>query len=381
MSDDVQELVEALDLEFWFERESLPYKLTRGRSGDQINCESCPACGDTRYRTYLNAETGRGNCFVCNETFGKLSFIFTHLHGRTPIKGGDSTSWRETFQHVKDCLREQGWRPKRMVAVAVDDTKVRLPLSWALPTSDGQNLVYLEKRGITGELAAYYHLRFCEDGWWNFTKSDGTPSGQNFGNRVIIPVYDLDGALVTFQGRDILGTAERKYLFPSGLPGTGRFLYSGQNAVRMKRVALNEGSFDVFATKIACDEEPELRDIVPIGSFGKNLSYGDPSGNDQLGRFLQLKGYGLEEVIIMWDGEPEALVAALDAAKLLKAIGLRVRIALLPAGKDPNEVAGAVVREAIWKAEPYTPKLDIQWRLRNPYKVPIKAKSFLTALP
>lgn len=359
---DFGELFDALDMEFWCDREGVEHKLSRGTSGMQLNIKRCPVCHDARWRVYLNAELGRGNCFVCNETFRKGKFIQAYL----------DLNWGEVKRNVKEALAEQGWRPKRTVSNAVELGEVKLPVSFALPTPEGQNLVYLERRGITGEMARYFHLRYCDMGWWRYTKDDGTPSGQNFGERVIIPVFDLDGKLVTFQGRDVTEKAEMRYLFPKMLPGTGRYLYNGQNAVRAKRVVLGEGAFDVFATKMALDEDPSLRDVVAIGSFGKHLSYGQIDGNDQLGRFLELKKDGLLEVTIMWDGTPDALLAALDAADLLHRTGLIVRIALLPKDTDPNEVAAHIVREAFYKARPYSKRLSVELRLRNPYSQPKK---------
>jgi len=365
MSASAKELSEELDLESWFERESLAYKTSRGVNGWQINAKDCPQCGGSKWRVYLNAETGAGNCFQCGETFSKLGFIHAYLHGDK--RENSKAAWRETFKHVREALSDQGWRPKRTTTAAVEFGEVKLPLSFPLPTPEGQNLIYLEKRGVDAALAKYFHLRFCAEGWWRFTKDDGSPGGQKFDGRVIIPVFDLDGSLRTFQGRDVTGESEQKYLFPKGLPGTGRYLLNGQNAVRAKRVAMGEGAFDVIAIKKALDEEVALRDVVPVGSFGKHLSYGSLDGDDQLGRFLQLKADGLEEVTIMWDGEPKALIAALDAAKLLRGIGLKVRIAVLPYDKDPNEVPPDVVRRAFWEAKAYTPTLDVTWRIQNPY--------------
>jgi DNA primase len=88
-----------------------------------------------------------------------------------------------------------------------------------------------------------------------------------------------------------------------------------------------------------------------------------------LGRFRQLRNLGTQEVTIMWDGEWRALVSALDAAELLEKIGLKARIALLPADRDPNEVLPEVVRQAFWSAKRYSKGLSVKWRLRNPYTV------------
>lgn len=355
---DLAELSDSLDLKTFLEDEGVRLKETRGRSGDQLNIMECPFCADRHWKVYANAETGFGNCFKCDETFSKLGFVHAVL-------GYDH--WRDTFSRVRQALKEQGWHPKRISTAAVEFESAKFPESFALPTPEGQNLLYLEERGITTDLARYFHLRFCDRGWWNFTKPDGSKGGQRFDMRVVIPIYDLDGEFVTFQGRDITGTSERKYLFPTGLPGTGRFLLNGQNAVGVKRICIGEGGFDVFAIKAAFDEDVTLRDVVPVGSFGKHLSYGDPDGNDQLGRLLGLKTKGLQEVTLMWDGEPKALVSALDAARQIKRVGLQVRIARLPSGKDPNEVDPQIVREAFWKAEPYTPLIDVRWRINNPY--------------
>lgn len=352
------ELSEALDLEFWLDRESISYRLSPGHSGMQANIETCPECGDRRHRVYLNVESGVGNCFVCNATFSKLSFIKSYLA---------TDSWREVVEHVKEALKDQGWRPKRMTSAAVEPGEVRLPLSVELPTKDGLNVVYLMRRGVSDDLTRYFHLRYCEEDWYQATRADGTPASQLFKQRIIIPIYDLDGKLVTFQGRDVTGQADRKYLFPMGLPGTGRFLFNGQNVMGTRRVVMGEGVFDVIALKQAMDEEPELRDVVPIGSFGKHLSAGTEDGNDQMTRFLALKKAGLREVTIMWDGEKKALRAALEAAAKLVRAGLDAKVALLPAGKDPAEVTPDAVRKAFYGAMPYTKALEVKWSLRGPY--------------
>lgn len=349
-----------LDMEFFLDRESMAYRVTRGVSGEQLNIKKCPSCGDSRWRVYFGTETGRGNCFVCSSTFNKISFVHHHFgHG-----DGD---WGATFQVIEEILREQGWRPKRTARAAVDHGDVVLPMSIELPTPAGENLDYLEQRGFNGEIARYFGLRWCEYGWWKFKDADGETRTQEFSGRVIIPVFDLDGKLVTFQGRDVSGTSKSKYLFPSELPGTGRFLMNGQNVMATDHVVMGEGCFDVAAIKVAFDQDSQLRHIVPLGSFGKHLSYGSATGDDQLGRFVALKARGVKFVTIMWDGEERALEAALNAAKLLSSIGLTTRIALLPYEKDPNEVLPEVVRAAFYAAETWNTSIDIKWRLRNPY--------------
>jgi DNA primase len=351
---------EELDMEFFLERESTSFRHTRGVSGEQLNIKTCPACGNENWKTYFGLDTGRGNCFVCDAHFNKVSYLHAHYgHG-----DGD---WRQTFTNLREVLQEQGWRPKRAAVAAVVYGAVNLPASDALPLPDGSNLSYLADRGFDADVTKYFALRWCQFGWWKFKDGDGVTQTQNFNNRIIIPVFDLDGEIKTFQGRDLTGTSTKKYLFPMELPGTGRYILNGQNVLATDHVVMGEGAFDVAAIKVALDFENQTRHVVPIGSFGKHLSYGSVTGDDQLGRFNQLKKRGLKIVTIMWDGEPAALIGALNAAKLLTGLGLMARIALLPKEKDPNEVDGSVVRKAFHEAVTYTAAVDIRMRLRNPY--------------
>lgn len=376
----IAEINAELDIEYFLERESVAFRETRGVSGIQLNIKTCPnpVCRDSRWRTYFGVETGRGNCFVCSKSYNVVGFIHDYFDH------GDS-DWSQTFRECEEIMREQGWRPKRTAVAAIDHGEVRLPVSEPLPLATGENLVYLESRGFGADICKYFNLRWCEYGWWMFKNAEGETKTQSFGDRIIIPVFDLDGSLKTFQGRDLLpglteeqkalGMQERqKYLFPMELPGTGRYLLNGQNVLATDHVVMGEGVFDVAATKLAYDEDPALRHIVPIGSFGKHLSYGNAQGDDQLGRFIILKARGVKIITIMWDGGEKELVAALNAAKMLTGLGFTVRIALLPFEKDPNEVTGDVVRRAHYEARVWSPKLDIQWRLKNPYTPARKAK-------
>ena len=361
----VDDIKANLDLEQWAERESLAYKMGRGRSGMQLQLKDCPLCNGSKWRVYLNADTGLGNCFQCGEHFNKLTFIQATL-------GLDKDDWRSVFVHCEEVLRDQGFRARRRIEIAVETPEAKLPRSLPLPRPDGTTLDYLVKRDISPELTRTFHLRYSVGGVWVYpSDEDGSPRTQDFSERLVIPVFDLDGELVTFQGRALIKDAEPRYLFPKGLPGTGRFLLNGQNVKGQARIAVGEGAFDAMSIHAALGGRPSTRDVGVVGTFGKHLSYGSMDGDDQLGRFLKLKHLGLREVTLMWDGGAKELIAALDAAKLLVGLGLIVKIARLPEGYDPNEITPEAVREAFVKALKYTTILDMQWRLKNPYSRPL----------
>lgn len=353
---ELQEALDSIDMEQWLDREGVKYRVTHGSRGTQLNIRDCPVCGGGNWKVYLNAENGLGNCFSgdCETKFNRWKFIKASLGAATT---------RQVVEHVKEVAKEQGWRPvvKKSAPVELDRAELRLPESYALPIQ-GRNLKYLDNRNITGEIAEYFHLRFCRTGAFQYVSEDGKRRAQAYDNRILIPIYDLDGKLASFQGRDITGEADKKYLFPPGFASTGTYLYNGQNAIGAQRIVIGEGVFDVMAIKIALDAEMALRDVVPVGSFGKHLSSG--SDDSQMDKLLKLKEHGLREVTFMWDGEKQATRDAVKAALEVRKHGLVARIAFLPQDKDPNEVASSVVREAFWKAEALTPLTAAKIKLK-----------------
>lgn len=339
------EVLDRLDMELYLDREGIEYRCTHGSRGPQLNLKTCPVCGGDKWKVFLNRETGLGNCFhgSCNEKFNKFKFIRAHV-------GLDS---KGATAHIFQTSKEMGWAPRKKVEVAVSASseKVKLPYSFELPIN-GRNLAYLDNRGIDAQTAKYFHLRYCKRGLFAYTDNYGNRKFVDFGNRIIIPVFNLDGELVSFQGRDITGSAEKKYLFPNGVASTGALLYNGHNVRATERVLVGEGVFDVAAQKVALDKEPDLRDIVPIGTFGKHLSFGHE--DSQMAKFVELQRRGVKEVTMMWDGEIQATDDAIKAGFMLKGIGLNVKIAMLPFGKDPNEVPPSEVVRAFYGAEPLT---------------------------
>lgn len=344
---ELDDAIETLTPDGYLDYEGITYRRTTGSRGEQLNLKDCPVCGGSEWKVYLNAESGLGNCFhgSCEAKFNKFTFIKAH----SGLLGGALVA------HIKQLAKELGWAPRKVAtAVPVQPIKgeLKLPASFPIP-HEGKNLLYLEKRGVTPDIAQYFHLRYCLDGFFEYPSPGGRVIRQNYSRRVIIPIFDLDGKFVSFQGRDITGEAEKKYLFPPGYASTGAHLYNGQNvAVGTTRVLVGEGAFDVIAQKIALDGDMSLRDIVPIGTFGKHLSEGND--DSQLAKFLLLRERGVKEVTFMWDAEKQALEDAVKAGLLLRSMGFVVRIALLPPGKDPNEVPAAVVRKAYYEATALT---------------------------
>lgn len=333
----LSEILDKIDMETYLDQQGITYKHSHGTSGPQLNLQVCPKCGGDKWKVFLNAETGLGNCFSgdCSEKFNKWKFISAH----TDLLG------KPLIDYIRNFGESLGWRAPRTKSAAVNlsTTELKIPTSYEIPI-DGKNLTYLRNRNIDAKIAKYFNLRYCDKGWFKYIES-GVEKFMKFDQRILIPIFDLDGNLVSFQGRDITGESPKKYLFPPEFAVTGKHLFNGHNVAATKRVLIGEGVFDVMAQKVALDQDESLRDVVPIGTFGKHLS------EDQMERFGELKNRGVEQITFMWDSEVSATDAAIKAGLQLKKIyGLDIRVAQLPKGCDPNEVSTDVVRGAFYGA-------------------------------
>jgi DNA primase len=346
--DEINELTAAIDMTAYLDEQGITYRRTHGSKGVQLNVKECPRCGNSDWKVYLNEVTGLGNCFAGDHPapagYNKFTFIKASL--------GDDIPFSALLDNMRRIAKDMGWKQRKVVAAptAVAKESPKLPAHWPIPIQ-GRNLAYLTNRGIDIEIAQYFGLSFCDEGSFAY-QLDGEWRFMKFDKRVIIPIYNMEGKLVSFQGRDITGKAEKKYLFPPGHSSTGEHIYNAHNFGNATEAVIGEGVFDVIAIKLALDKEASLRDVVALGTFGKHLSHGH--AESQLEKFRRLMIRGLKRVTIMWDGEVKATDAAIEAGNLLRGLGLEVRIAMLPADKDPNEVPYSVVQRAYFTARPLT---------------------------
>lgn len=317
------------------------YRVSNGQSGVQLNLKQCPSCGRTDYKVYMNAETGLGNCFGCSIGLNRYKLI--KLTNKLSTHG-------DVVRFVDLVSDTVSYRPK------VDPKAYKLNEDWKLPINrkielDEDLPEYLKERNVNAKLCKRFDLRYCRFGFYKYNDFNNNCRFVDFSNRIIIPVHDIDGNLVTFQGRDISGIAEKKYLFPNMLPGTGRYIYNAHYALenRFKKIVLNEGCFDVFATTNALESDIKYKDFTACGTFGKHLSIATTNvlTTDQLSDLFKLSESGVDEFILMWDGESKAIEAQMEAAICLNNYGLNTTVAVLKDDLDPAESTVADVLGAL----------------------------------
>lgn len=202
--------------------------------------------------------------------------------------------------------------------------------------------------GVGGALATYlkkagFKLQECKD---LFLVDGDEAAGfhDKFRNRLMFPIRDDRGEIVGFGGRAI-GDVQPKYINSSDTPlyKKSRVLYAFYKAKELIRTenqaVLVEGYLDV----IACHRSGVKN---AVASLGTALSE----------EHAKLLKRWCDSVVILYDRDPAGEKATQRAAELLAAEGLKVRVALLPQGEDPDTLlrtqGGAAVMRVV--QEPLT---------------------------
>lgn len=183
---------------------------------------------------------------------------------------------------------------------------------------------------------------------------DGRAPYEIFRDRVLFPITDGRGRVVSFGGR-VLGDGQPKYLNGPESPvfGKRRMLYGlaqARESVRASgEVIVAEGYMDVIALARA--------------GFGQAVApLGTALTEEQLERLWSLA----PEPVLCFDGDTagqRAAARALERALPRLGAGRSLRIALLPAGRDPDDLLreqGTVAMRAVLDGA--LPLVELCWR-------------------
>ena len=282
-------------------------------------------------------------CFVCHEGGDVFSFFMKRLGMEYP------TAVKEVAKRVGISIPDRpsgGPDPREPLFSAVG-----VAGDWftrRLLEADDARLArrYLEERDIDLQKAGPLGLGFSPKGdeFLNamemlgvelevllkaglVVKRENDTVRPRFWNRLLFPIHDLRGRVVGFGGR-VLGDGEPKYLNSpeSEVFHKGRLLYNlhaAKHAIRKaERAVVVEGYFDVLRLVETGFEEV----IAPLGtSFTAEQA-------TLLKRFTK-------NVTLLYDSDSAGLRATFRAADELLRAGLRVSVATLPQGEDPDTLA------------------------------------------
>ncbi len=242
---------------------------------------------------------------------------------------------------------------------------------------------YLKKRGIDAKALERWEIGFAPDAWqglWDHLRgknvaedlilgaglakpsNKGSKPYDTFRNRIMYPIRDQRGRCIAFGGRAMDPNDNAKYLNSpeTVLFDKGRSLYNHgaarQSAGQGQPLIVAEGYMDVIALSEA--------------GFGASVA---PLGTAITEHQLQLLWRIADEPIIALDGDAAGLRAAMRAVDLalpLLEAGKSLRFAIMPEGKDPDDLLrekGATAVQSV--LEGAVPMVKLLWQRETEGKV------------
>jgi len=324
----------------------------------------CPFHGEKTPSFYVYPGTASYYCFGCGKSGDAIDFVQEYNHVDFPAALKDLAG-RCHIALPEKKLSERARREReaqeamfRLNGKVADMFRKHLASPAAVAARN-----YLDKRGIDVAMRERFAIGYAPPGW-NFLgqhlsteeqklaaalgliiKKENGGAYDRFRDRIIFPIFDGKGQVRGFGGRAIQGDVQPKYLnSPESAIFSKSHLLLGffqqrQAIGKARRAVLVEGNFDLVSlVGHGCEEV-----AAPLGTA---------LTKEQLRLLKPLA----EEIILLFDGDEAGLKAATRAAPLFLAEEMTGRVALLPAGHDPDsfvrEKGLAAVRELLSQASP-----------------------------
>ncbi len=326
----------------------------------------CPFHAEKTPSFSVNAEKQIFHCFGCGEGGNVVSFLMTHdklgfveaiklLARRANIRLPQKEYDRKNLE-----LLDRLYYANQMAASY---------FIWNLNRSaEGKiALKYLDKRKVSKDAIKEFQLGLATDEWdglIRFCTSKGVETDtllaagliiersdrkgyyDRFKNRLVFPIFNLSSKMVAFAGRILDEKDSPKYMNSPETPiyQKGKLLYglnfSKEKIRESQKAIIVEGYFDFLSLY-----QNGIQNIV--ASCGTAFT---PDQARLLSRFA-------EEAILLFDSDGAGQRAVLRSVDLLYDAGLEVKVAVLPAGYDPdkyiNTHGSEKLKELIFKSISY----------------------------
>ncbi len=217
-------------------------------------------------------------------------------------------------------------------------------------------LKYLHDRGLTDETITSFRIGFAPDGWRTLSTHlagkkfpeailekagliKQTEKGfyDRFRNRAMFPIMDSTGRIIAFSGRTMVtDDATPKYLNSPDTPlfDKSSALYGidrAKEAIRKRDYAIVvEGQFDLLLSH-------QAGLINTVAASGTALSDNVPSGDRGVTNLQMISRFS-KNILFGFDGDKAGINAAYRGSILALGLGMDVKVAKLPTGKDPADV-------------------------------------------
>ncbi len=358
----------------WDQRKSQPSK------GDYWS--PCPFHHEKTASFHVEDRKGFYYCFGCHAKGDALKFV-QETENVSFMEAVDILAGEAGLEMPKRDPRAQEKQDRRSLLAEVMEQAVqffRLQLNTGAGTAAR---AYLDRRGLKAPALERWEIGFAPDGWqnlWDALRSKGVPEDlimgaglakpsnkggkpyDTFRNRIMFPIRDARGRAIAFGGRAMDPNDNAKYLNSpeTELFDKGRSLYNHgparAAAGREAPLVVAEGYMDV----IALAEGGFTASVAPLGTAVTDTQ-------------LQMLWKMSDEPIIALDGDKAGIRAAMrliDMALPLLEAGKSLRFAVMPDGKDPDDMIRAEGPEAVQAVlDKAIPMVRLLWQRETEGKV------------
>jgi DNA primase len=310
----------------------------------------------------VNAEEGLYYCFGCGKSGDTITFVreIEHLDfaaaveklaGRAGITlryttGGEGESRGKKARLVEAMEAAVAWYHERLLS-SPDAAEARK---------------YLRSRGLDGDIVREYRIGWAPDDWDLLVRDLKVPfevmqevnlailNKRNrrqdvFRNRILFPIFDVQGDAVALGGRVLPGGDGPKYRNSSETPiyAKSRVLY-GLNWAKGDIVKANES--------IVCEGYTDVIGMARVG-LGRAVAPCGTSLTEEHVRMLTRFG---NRIVLAFDADAAGDNAAARFYAWEAKYEVDVRVAALPPGKDPGDLAQNdpdALRTAVEESRPF----------------------------
>lgn len=349
----------------------------------------CPFHNEKTPSFFISPDRGTYYCFGCSAKGDIFSFVEqfegTDFKGALRIladRAGVNLSYEKPSPEAQARRNEKEMLYAIMeTATVYCESELEKGTNAEKGSPSHQALEYLRGRGITDETRKAFRIGYVPDGWRNIydalkaaKNNDGTPMNftdnliekaglikrtdkgyyDRFRDRIMFPICDSSGRVIAFSGRilpnkdnkgadgkDIIAA---KYLNSPDTPlyDKSSVLYGidkAKNEIRLRNFSiLVEGQMDLVLSHQAGIKNAVAASGTALSDVVVNL--GDTPGDTPT---FAVTNLGLVQrispnVIIAFDSDKAGRSASMRAAKVALSLGMDVKIASLPDGKDPADL-------------------------------------------
>lgn len=316
------------------------------KAGKQFKAR-CPFHNEKTPSFNISPERGMYHCYGCG--VGGDMFTFIEAIEGVDFKGALKILAEKARVELVPVSPEKQSERDRLYATLEATTKFYIDELKKNPEA----LAYLKKRGVSDQTVASWRIGFAPGppvSSWRATKDylqaqgfslkelmgagiiKGADQGKEpydvFRNRIMFPLFDQGGRVVAFSGRTLeVGPDIPKYV---NSPETELFkkseiLYGydrAKHGIRNLDFSLIvEGQFDVVMS-----HQAGYNNTVAVSGTAFTMSH------------VQLLERLSHKVVLALDADKAGIAAAKRSADIMLRRGLDVKVAMMPAGKDPADI-------------------------------------------